>query len=484
MRKQNNTYGRNPGETITAKHRTEASSPSIPSSKNDESATLTSRFTKFCQTLSSRKWLTALTVFILITLVEGASFIHTYGPLTMPDPNLHAPSAYALATGQSFNQTKNFHNEEFPGRRQILHGDSRILTLPGAFNKTVEGLDITSLQKDPNKIQQYEGLNNGAHTQKTADFRSNQYLFALYVPQAIGMRIGLSAHLRPSTVLALGRVFNLLTYILLFGAAIIIIPRGKGLMAAIGVLPASVFCGSSLMGDSIVLAFTAFFIALSFRMYESKNQLSRIKILLLILAAILLCFLKYVYAPLVLLPLLTQFALTRKQKILYITSTGVLAGFIIVWWQKYYAYTPKPDIYAQNKMLLINRPLQTLFRLLANDIVVAFAHVKNDPVLITSLLLLAFTMLITLRSMQPEKIGDKRLLYLTCAFTAVASMTLALLSLFLTWNSITDMRETLALSGWQIRYAYPLFPLLLSVYAIKPKRISFLAYPEKATTTL
>ena len=47
-----------------------------------------------------------MALFLIISMVEGIAFITTTAPLTMADPDMHLPSTYALATGQSFNITR------------------------------------------------------------------------------------------------------------------------------------------------------------------------------------------------------------------------------------------------------------------------------------------------------------------------------------------------------------------------------------------
>ncbi|WP_184937033.1 DUF2142 domain-containing protein [Bifidobacterium mongoliense] len=414
--------------------------------------------------LVKNKSFTPVIAFILIVLLEGMAFIHTYGPLTSPDFDLHVSSTYALATGQSFNRMAYADDPNFPGHRQVLTGDARILELRGGHNSTIEGINVTSLGEDLHHEEQYEWLNNGPYRSITVTARSNQYLFVLYIPQAIGMRLGISLGTKPSTALALSRISNFAVYMLLIVFAIILIPRGKGLMATIGLLPVSVFCASSLMCDSLIIAFTAFFTALSFKLYEQRKQISANGLVALTIAAVFLCLLKYAYAPFVLLPLLSRFALNRRQKIAYFTLTGIISGTITFLWQKFYAYVPRPDIYSQNKHLLISRPLQTIFRLLTNDIIVTFNKIKDTQLMMASLLLIIFVMAITLRSINPDENRQKSMVYLTCVFIALATLTLLSLSLFLTWNQIDDMKKSLALQGFQMRYYYPLLPLLLSLY--------------------
>lgn len=428
----------------------------------------TKDFQKILHRIKSSTFLTALIVFLILTMIEGLAFIHTYGPFTSPDYNLHATSSYALATGQSFNHVGNASDPEFAGRRQYLNGDARILDMSNGRNATVESINVTSLGFDDHHEAQYFGLDTGPYRPTTITARSNQYLFISYIPQAIGMRIGLSLNLRPSTVMALGRVCNLLAYLLLFSAAIILIPRGKGLIAAIGILPVSVFCGSSLMADGFIIGFSAFFIALSFNLYERKSRLSSRGLVILTATAVFLCLLKYVYAPFILLPLVARYALDKKQKTIFLSSTIVISSVIVIWWQSVFAFTPKPEIYAHNKGLLLARPIQTIFRLLANDFIVLFNISKDTQIIIASLILVGFVLTITLRNVNPDRFGEKRMLYFTCCFAAVGTATLISLSLFLTWNQPSEMAKTLALQGFQMRYLYPLLPMLLSLYIYKP----------------
>ena len=81
-----------------------------------------------------------MALFLIISMVEGIAFITTTAPLTMADPDMHLPSTYALATGQSFNITRapESHRQYDPrtsevpssmpvGGRQLLTGEARYL---------------------------------------------------------------------------------------------------------------------------------------------------------------------------------------------------------------------------------------------------------------------------------------------------------------------------------------------------------------------
>lgn len=80
---------------------------------------------------------TACNIFIFLVLfaLQACMFIVQAGPLTIPDPDMHPLSTYALGTGQSLNPVakgKDTHGNTV--KQQSIEGDSRLLTIPGFAN--------------------------------------------------------------------------------------------------------------------------------------------------------------------------------------------------------------------------------------------------------------------------------------------------------------------------------------------------------------
>lgn len=142
-------------------------------------------------------------------------------------------------------------------------------------------------------------------------------MFFAYIPQAIGMKFGFLTHANPSTCINYARASNLVCYLLLFLLAIAVIPTAKGIIALLGMLPLPVFCSSTLMTDGTLFAAVALFIAVCVRLMQRERRLNNWQVAALTVGTCLICFLKYVYIPIILLPWLACKALSGKQKVWY-----------------------------------------------------------------------------------------------------------------------------------------------------------------------
>lgn len=119
----------------------------------------------------------------------------------------------------------------------------------------------------------------------------------VYWPQGLGFLIGRTLNLSIYGVILMGRLFNLLTYILLGYLAIRFIPCYKNLLAMLAVMPLSIYQASSLSQDAVLNGFGFLFIALCFYYaFDEKIKLTWKHTLILgfLLLGMFLC--KYVYA--------------------------------------------------------------------------------------------------------------------------------------------------------------------------------------------
>ena len=419
-----------------------------------------------------------LMVFLLVCCSEACAFIMTVGPLTMPDPDLHLSGTYALATLQSFNATNEV--ESAVGtkggglekkRLQMLHGDSRYLRQHTMRNVLIESLHITSLTEDYAYDAQVGELDSVSHHAVTTPMRSNQYLFVVFIPQAIGMRIGWLLGLPPSKVLTLARVSNVLFYMVCLGVAIRVVPRAKWLLAFIGCLPIAVFCSSSLMADGVVIGFSTFFVALSLYLCSRRRGIGWAGWCLLVIMGVVECLMKFAYAPLALLPLMAIRSMNRPQRTAYAGAVIGFAALITIWWQRNYALVIRPETYRMNKELLLARPFESFATVMINVVVGTFDVVVRDRVLVFGLLIFLMAFVVAGHGRFPrESITDSygRMIFAACIVVGVASLILVWLSLFLTWNDLQGLGNwAIRLDGFQERYLCPILPLLVGMWFVR-----------------
>ncbi len=201
---------------------------------------------------------------LVIIAFQGVAHIRYIGALSMPDPNMHALGAYALASGQSFNETVPI-RDEYGNERvaQVLEGEESFLVLPECRNDLITTILSGGLANlyDAQRIPQIEAsASSHDHIEIPFDLadvdgrdegwgRSTQYFPLAWLPSAIGIKAAMTFGLSGYDAFQWGRVSNLIVYMGLMATAIALIPKMKPVLALLAIAPPAVFCASSLMCD-------------------------------------------------------------------------------------------------------------------------------------------------------------------------------------------------------------------------------------------
>lgn len=152
-----------------------------------------------------------------------------------------------------------------------------------------------------------------------------------YIPSAIGIVLGRGIGLSYEGVFNLGRIFNLLTYVLTICFAIQRMKYGKVLVAAVGLIPTTIFMAVSFSYDSWVTGFTILGFAYFFAELQDDEPLTKKNIGIIIGSIALGCMPKAIYFSL-LFPLLfmprRKFQDKRQRKRYYLAIIG--AGVVLV----------------------------------------------------------------------------------------------------------------------------------------------------------
>lgn len=161
----------------------------------------------------------------------------------------------------------------------------------------------------------------------------------VYMPAAAGLSVGRLLGLSAMLTLQLGRVFNLIAFVLLAWAAIRIIPFGKNLLGMTALLPIALQQGASASYDAVVNGSFFVFIALCFRMGKEEKK-KKWEIVLFGVFALFTAMTKGgVYLPLLLLSAFVfgrssgkknQQEKSRKISVKWFILAGVLAAALLV----------------------------------------------------------------------------------------------------------------------------------------------------------
>lgn len=119
-----------------------------------------------------------------------------------------------------------------------------------------------------------------------------------YIPSAIGIVLGRGLGLSYTGVFNMGRFFNLAMYVTLIYLAIKKIKYGKVLVAAIGLIPTTIFMAANYSYDPWVVGFTILGLAYFFSELQEDTPLKNRNILIMIGSIIIGCFPKAIYFPL------------------------------------------------------------------------------------------------------------------------------------------------------------------------------------------
>lgn len=420
-------------------------------------------------------------LFIFIALLQGVYYIRYIGALTMPDGSMHALGAYSLATGQSFNQTDGWTDSYGNHRRaQRISGDARLIELRGAHNDLVSNIIQMYYPIDSYLSSQIEGASGEA---KSIEYpltdgifynhnRANQYFPTTWLPQAIGIKIGMLFNFDPYDIWQAGRCANLLCFVVLYSIAIVMVPRMKWLLTLLGVIPTTLFAASSLMCDATLVAVCTLSVSLTIKIVEENKMVSTAQTLLLGLLCGFMVLSKAVYAPICMgFLLLPNSVMSWRQKLLPI-SVVLLSTLIYIVFNVNFGDMALSGNLSINKEIAMSNPFAILVRIIYQII--------NLPIL----LILAGQMYITIGIVfltyvvnyissnhiaRADSLG-KLISKYRFLFGAIAAVLIAVMGTFLflllTWNDLSTQATLTPIGGFQGRYLLPVYPAILYLQTI------------------
>lgn len=147
-----------------------------------------------------------------------------------------------------------------------------------------------------------------------------------YIPSAIGIILGRGLGLSYAGVFNLGRLCNLIMYIILISLAIKRMKYAKVLIAVIGLIPTMIFMASSYSYDPWVVGFTILGFSYFFAELQEDEPLKTKDIVIMLGSLAMGCLPKAIYFP-ILFPLLfmpkKKFKSTTQRRIYYLAIIGI-----------------------------------------------------------------------------------------------------------------------------------------------------------------
>ena len=198
--------------------------------------------------------------------------------------------------------------------------------------------DAVRVGFQPDTIE--EKIQIARYLDRTADYHGDDYFQKTslmheyttgYLASALFLKAGILFELPFSIAYVLGRIGNLLFYILVMYWAIKLLPYGKRILCVIGLMPSSLFLASGYSYDATVIACISLGISLILK--ETAEETKRINwgIYLLSLGVFVFGILpKAVYAPVVLLAWLLPESKFQNKKQVWLMRLGTLFAFIFL----------------------------------------------------------------------------------------------------------------------------------------------------------
>ena len=216
---------------------------------------------------------------------------------------------------------------DFPlGNKEFTHGEYH-MSDGGTINHT--------WHESTNSFTEHRDRSHYLDTQGNVEYFGNKNDTFLtinkvpYIPMAIGYHAAKLVKLPFTICFYMGKIFNLLSYVLLMTYAIKTLITGKRLLAVIALLPSNVFLASSYSYDPAVFAGISIFIVQIINLLLDKNKATKFNFktaVIMIASMTYACLAKAAYAPIMLLVLLVP-----KDKFKNIKQARLVKiGFIII----------------------------------------------------------------------------------------------------------------------------------------------------------
>jgi len=305
-----------------------------------------------------------------------------------------------------------------------------------------------------------------------------------YIPQASGLAIGRLLHFNFMPLFLTGRIFNLLFYIFCLWLAIKVIPFGKLVIFACGLLPLTLHQASSLSLDAYIIATCFVFFAFLVKSMTDEGPAKLKEIIILCVLSILISPSKLIYWPVSLLAfLIPQKRFESKKEWFFsgfaVSFSGILAisafslpslfsqaagGEAKILYNGEIGWTFSDII--NNPGRVINMALWTLRYTWADWISQAFGTIimglaNEVPVWCRQahLYILVISSLVCYTASSEEEVLGK-VQKAGIAIVILAVVALALLGELVIW---TPLNAT-GIEGVQGRYFLPVFPLILFLF--------------------
>jgi uncharacterized membrane protein len=408
-------------------------------------------------------------LYVVTVLFWGVLYSLVFIPFTAPDEYAHFSTAYRISNVLLGQEAV---NEE--GLVLVREDDARTLSI-SLDAEAYEDVYSRFFEKNENQEQMGYG------------YAAMEVANHAYIPQAIGITIGRICSLGQIPTIYLGRLCNLLFFVLCGYLAICLAPFGKLAFFGVSVLPMTLELVSSLSYDSFAIALAMLFTAYVMHLIWKVPKVGGKQLLILGILLALLAPCKMVYIPLALLCFLIPQDKFGSKKRFWIGAALVAVmmagGILLVNLDKILVYVQETEetvdwadaAAGYSISYVMSHPLQVL-GVLGRTIIqkgptyvstmlggtLGWLEYRINPVI--TVFLTVWTILTGLFCMETERMGTAGFLpslpkkhKLLSWFICLLVLVLTLLIMLLSWTPLSS----LVVEGVQGRYFLPILPLAL-----------------------
>ena len=273
-------------------------------------------FVVLCYVLLVWKSYSFVSCFTVFALYMGVAINFLITPNGVPDEPSHIDTAYILS-----NQLLHVEKSSEQGIIYKRLGDIRMSSqlINGMENNSYYQMKKTlfsSMSEEERELVSASGVDT-----------SNAVPMVIYGPAAVGISIGRLLHCSYFLTIMLGRLMNLIVYVLLCYFALRIIPFGKYMLSAIMLLTIALQEAASISYDAVINGILFLFLALLMNLSYSKDVSVKQWILLAVLSVAVALVKGGVYLPLLLFGILIY--KQHKTKAFTKWQLGTIAGGMV-----------------------------------------------------------------------------------------------------------------------------------------------------------
>ena len=265
-------------------------------------------------------------IFCITSIILGTFFIFMSPLFTGSDEHNHYYRIYEITEGTLVTPTKEYVGSKLPASLE------ETFNLGSGNNTQIKYKDVKNMVKvDLNKN------NTIQYGKKWTNSYDNTALYSpvQYLPQIIGFSIGKIFNFNPYFIGILGRVFNLIFYIIIGYIALKFIPKNKLFYLLVLLSPNMLQCATTLSADAFTNGIFFLLVALILNKTFSEKQVKWKDKIILFLLSIIISLCKIVYLPVVFLLLLIdskKFKNGKKEKNLFIIVSIIISCVVSLLW--------------------------------------------------------------------------------------------------------------------------------------------------------